>query len=111
VLPKYVAALDVGLAPYTDVAFNRKSYPLKVLQYLAAGVPVVSSANGATDDLVDAVHLAWGPDAFEHEVRQALKEGDPAQRAARQAAAASRPWTTVARELLAACAEVATRQR
>lgn len=111
VLPAYVAALDVGLAPYTEVAFNRKSYPLKVLQYLAAGVPVVSSPNGATDDLGDAVHLASGPDAFERAILDALREGDPARRRARQTAAASRPWTVVAGELVSACAARGVRSR
>jgi teichuronic acid biosynthesis glycosyltransferase TuaH len=111
VLPAFVAALDVGLAPYSDTAFNRKSYPLKVLQYLAAGVPVVSSANGATDDLGDRVHLASGPDEFERAVRDALEEGDRAHRRARQDAAAARPWTLVAEELLAACAPEPMRSR
>lgn len=35
--------LAVGLTPYTDTAFNRASFPLKTFDYLAAGVPVVST--------------------------------------------------------------------
>ena len=42
-LAPYLAALDVGLTPYADSMFNRRSYPLKTVEYLAAGVPVVSS--------------------------------------------------------------------
>ena len=33
----------VGLTPYRDSMFNRRSYPLKTLEYLAAGVPVVAT--------------------------------------------------------------------
>ncbi|MGY1694445.1 glycosyltransferase [Geodermatophilus sp. SYSU D00814] len=42
-LPTYLAAMDVGLTPYRLTAFNQASIPLKTLEYLAAGVPVVSS--------------------------------------------------------------------
>lgn len=42
-VPAYIAAMDVGLVPYTDTAFNRASFPLKTLEYLACGVPVVAS--------------------------------------------------------------------
>ena len=38
-----IGVLAVGLAPYADTAFNRASFPLKTFDYLAAGVPVVSS--------------------------------------------------------------------
>lgn len=42
-LAPYLGALDVGLTPYRDSMFNRRSYPLKTLEYLAAGIPVVAS--------------------------------------------------------------------
>jgi teichuronic acid biosynthesis glycosyltransferase TuaH len=41
-LPAYLAAMDVGLLPYADTDFNRASFPLKVLEYLAAGLGVVA---------------------------------------------------------------------
>lgn len=42
-LAPYLRTLDVGLTPYADSMFNRRSYPLKTLEYLAAGVPVVTT--------------------------------------------------------------------
>jgi len=42
-LPAYLAAIDVGITPYRDSAFNRASFPLKTLEYLSAGLPVVTS--------------------------------------------------------------------
>src|SRR5208283_3159702 len=42
-LPKYLSVVDVGLVPYVDSAFNRGSFPLKTLEYLAAGIPVVAT--------------------------------------------------------------------
>ncbi len=105
-LAAYVAALDVGLVPYTTSAFNRKSFPLKVLQYLAAGVPVVSTPNGATDEIGagDDVRVASDAGAFHDEVAALLRivddDLDGVRR--RQEIAAARPWSAVARALLAA---------
>lgn len=42
-LPSYLRVMDVGLLPYADSAFNRASFPLKVLEYLAAGRPAVAT--------------------------------------------------------------------
>ncbi|MEV6983097.1 glycosyltransferase [Sphaerisporangium sp. NPDC051017] len=47
-LPSYLRLIDVGLTPYTDTAFNRASFPLKTLEYLAAGRGVVSTDLPAT---------------------------------------------------------------
>jgi teichuronic acid biosynthesis glycosyltransferase TuaH len=42
-LPAYLGAIDVGLTPYAQSAFNTASFPLKTLEYLAAGRPAVVS--------------------------------------------------------------------
>jgi len=42
-LADYYQCMDVGLVPYTLSEFNRSSAPLKPLEYLAAGLPVVST--------------------------------------------------------------------
>jgi teichuronic acid biosynthesis glycosyltransferase TuaH len=43
-VPAYLAAIDVGITPYRDTEFNRASFPLKTLEYLSAGLPVVTSS-------------------------------------------------------------------
>lgn len=42
-LPRYLSVTHVGLVPYGQTAFNRASFPLKTLEYLAAGLPVVAT--------------------------------------------------------------------
>lgn len=42
-LARYLAYASVGLVPYTQSAFNTASFPLKTLEYLAAGLPVVAT--------------------------------------------------------------------
>jgi teichuronic acid biosynthesis glycosyltransferase TuaH len=43
-VPAYLAAVDVGIIPYRDTELNRASFPLKTLEYLSAGLPVVASS-------------------------------------------------------------------
>lgn len=95
-----IAALDVGLVPYQETPFNRRSFPLKVPQYLAAGLPVVSTPNGATDEYGDLVAVASGRTEFAAAVRRAVEEDSEAARQARRASARARPWSVVAAELL-----------
>lgn len=42
-LPFYFRQMDVAITPYDDSEFNRSSFPLKTLEYLGAGLPVVTS--------------------------------------------------------------------
>lgn len=56
-LPAYLQHADVGIVPYRDEPFNAASAPLKIMEYVAAGLPVVASGvlrGGA----VDHVHYA-----------------------------------------------------
>ena len=100
VLPSYLETLDVGLVPYTDTPFNRKSFPVKIPQYLAAGVPVVSTANGATDEYHDVVRVASDAGAFEDQVRLAIAARSDETEAVLRLRGRSRPWSAVASDLL-----------
>ena len=42
-LKSYLRIMDVGLVPYADTPFNRGNFPLKLLEYLAAGHGVVAT--------------------------------------------------------------------
>lgn len=96
-LPKWLARMDVGLTPYTDTPFNRASFPLKTLEYLAAGRPVVGSDLPATRGLAaqgkDVTAVA-GPEAF---ARQVMVAADvprtPDVKRRRQAVAARHSWS------------------
>ena len=48
-----LASAHVGLAPMRDDDWSRGKCALKVLQYMAAGLPVVSSAVGVNADVVE----------------------------------------------------------
>lgn len=74
-LPGYLRLIDVGLTPYADTAFNRASFPLKTLEYLAAGRAVVSTPLPANDWLAtDLIDVAADPAAFAARVATRLAE-------------------------------------
>lgn len=102
-LPSYFRVIDVGLVPYGDSPFNRASFPLKTLEYLAAGLPVVSTPLPATTWLAsDLVRVAGTADAFVEAVETALEEGDdPRTVSARLEFAAGHDWSSRARSILA----------
>jgi glycosyltransferase involved in cell wall biosynthesis len=52
-VPALVRELDVALAPYPPLAHDFYFSPLKLLEYMACGVPVVASAVGAIPELVE----------------------------------------------------------
>lgn len=64
-LPSYMRAITVGLTPYASSSFNRSSFPLKTLEYLAAGRPAVVTDLPAARVLPpDLVTVCAGPEEF-----------------------------------------------
>lgn len=97
----YLKAIDVGLVPYADNRFNRNSFPLKTLEYLAAGRPVVSTPLPAVRSLrTELVALAETPQEFAAAaMREAARPREPALLAARRNFAAGHSWTARAEQL------------
>jgi glycosyltransferase involved in cell wall biosynthesis len=46
-------AADIGIFPLQDIGFHRGKCALKLIQYMAAGLPVVASAIGANNDIIE----------------------------------------------------------
>lgn len=42
-LPAYIRAFDVGIIPYRDAAYTESVFPTKLNEYLAMGIPAVST--------------------------------------------------------------------
>jgi len=100
-LPGYLQVIDVGLVPYLDSPFNRASFPLKALEYLAAGRAVVSTDLPATRWLAtDLISMAAGPESFADQVDRMLAEPrTPAILASRQEFAARHSWARRAADI------------
>lgn len=48
----FIQQLDIGLLPLSDEEFSRGKSPIKAIQYLACGVPVVGNVYGATCEML-----------------------------------------------------------
>lgn len=104
--------IAVGLTPYLPTPFNRASSPLKTLEYLSAGVPVVSSDLPASAWLdSEFVRVAKGRESFVGAVREMLDERDDPHRARRCSEfAAAHSWFHRADDLLDVVAELESRE-
>ena len=104
-LAAHLATMGVGLTPYAENEFNRSSFPLKILEYLAAGLAVVSTDLPAVTWLdTDLIDVAADPADFAGRVESVLAEpltGEPAEarRLQREAFARGHSWKSVAAQL------------
>ena len=91
-LPAYCRAFDVGLIPFRIDELTVRANPLKLREYLAAGLPVVSTDLPEVRKYAGLVRLAAGPDGFIAAIEAALADrSEPANRA-RVAAMQSESW-------------------
>jgi teichuronic acid biosynthesis glycosyltransferase TuaH len=98
-----LATASAGLTPYADTAFNRASFPLKTLDYLAQGLPVVSTDLPAAHWLEagDDLAIARSRAEFVAFVRDRIRAGrDRAGDERRLALARRHSWDARARHLL-----------
>jgi len=77
-LPGYCRVFDVGVIPFRVNALTVRANPLKLREYLAAGLPVVSTPLPEVARYGALVRLAANPEAFVGEIERALEErGEP----------------------------------
>jgi glycosyltransferase involved in cell wall biosynthesis len=96
----YLKTIDVGIVPYANTPFNSRSFPMKTLEYLAAGRPVVATPLPAVRWLgTDLVTTAERPEDFAAAVlREAPMARVPSLVAARRELAARHSWAARAEQ-------------
>jgi glycosyltransferase involved in cell wall biosynthesis len=91
VLPTVLRGAAVGLIPYRRSRLTASIFPMKVYEYLAAGVPVVATGLPALEGL-DGVELVEGVEATIAAVERALSDDSAERRRARSEAARGHSW-------------------
>jgi glycosyltransferase involved in cell wall biosynthesis len=94
-VPRFLAGLDVALIPFlAGHRFTTGIHPNKLYQYLAAGLPVVSSPIEGMSDDPAGLRFASGAEGFEEAVRRAL--GVEPDRARLRERAREHDWDDIA---------------
>jgi teichuronic acid biosynthesis glycosyltransferase TuaH len=101
-MPSYLKAIKVGLTPYADSQFNRASFPLKTLEYLAAGRAAVSTDLPASRWLdTELLSICATPADFAATTRRLLESPDqPGSAEHRQEFASRHSWDRRVLQLL-----------
>ncbi len=100
-LPGYCKAFDVGLIPFRINRLTLHVNPIKLREYLAAGLPVVSTDLPEVRRYRPHVHIGRSLDEFEKACERALQERTDHHRELRQAAVRNETWRDKVEQLSA----------
>ncbi|MBI4578788.1 MAG: glycosyltransferase [Planctomycetes bacterium] len=92
-LPAYLKSFDVGLIPFRQVPLTHNANPIKLYEYLAAGVPTVSTSLPAVRPMPRSVWLADDAARTAAACDEALRHNTADDRAARSALMLAHSWS------------------
>ncbi|MES2061601.1 MAG: glycosyltransferase [Bacteroidota bacterium] len=98
-LPPYLQTFSVGIIPFVKDDFTKGIYPMKINEYLAAGLPVVSTAFGDIADFAGLIKITDDKEAFLQYVLSEIAGDTPEKRTARLKTAENNTWDKRAEEL------------
>ena len=102
-LPEVLRGAAVGLIPYRRSRLTESIFPMKVYEYLSAGLPVVATGLPGLER-VEGVDLVDGAEEVLRVIEQALAEDSPVRRRARSDAVRQYSWEARIDEIAAALA-------
>ena len=100
-LPDVLRGADAGIIPYALNPVTDSVFPMKVYEYLAAGLPVVSTPLPALDGVSEILRAGDAPQMAE-QLDRALAQDSPERRAQRSREAAGHSWEARLHEIAVA---------
>jgi glycosyltransferase involved in cell wall biosynthesis len=100
-LPEVLRGAAVGLIPYRRSRLTASIFPMKVYEYLAAGLPVVAGGLPALEG-IEGVELVEGVQDTVAAIERALLEDSAERRSARSEAVRGHSWDARLTEIAAA---------
>ncbi|SNS67352.1 Glycosyltransferase involved in cell wall bisynthesis [Geodermatophilus saharensis] len=99
-IPAYGSAFDVAIMPWLDNEWIRHANPIKLKEYLALGLPVVSTDFAELAGYRDRVRVATTPEAFVATITQTLADGGSITAETRRASVIPFSWESRSEVLL-----------
>jgi glycosyltransferase involved in cell wall biosynthesis len=106
-VPAWLAQFHVATIPFRRSPLTDATNPVKLYEYFACGLPVVSSRLEEVERYADLVYLAEGAGEFVQRLEDAAAERDLARRLARRRVANSESWSERCRSLRSALDRIA----
>jgi len=98
-LPQYLRGFDIALLPFVNNELTVNTNPLKLREYLSAGLPVVASPIPEVARYRNIVSLASTSGEFEVQVDRILAAGEGGPSIKRSAAMANESWDAKVKEI------------
>ena len=98
-IPRYLKGFDVGLIPFRLTGRTVHANPVKLREYLAAGVPVVSVPLPEVNAYRSHVRFAGSPEDLLRAIEATLGEDTDADRRSRSASVAGETWAAVTKQV------------
>lgn len=98
-LPRYLKSFDAGIIPYRTGPTTETVHPVKTYEYLAAGLPVVSTRLPELAPLEGVIRLERNVEDFHRALEGALAENSPEKKMSRIDFARQNSWETRVEEI------------
>jgi len=98
-LPAYSKQFSVGIIPFIKDEFTKGIYPMKINEYLAAGLPVVSTDFSDLSDFEEVIKITDNKEDFLKYLLEEIATDSTAKRQSRLAIAEGNTWGKRAEEL------------
>ncbi len=99
-LPAYAQSFDVGLIPFKLSDMTESVNPIKMWEYMASGMPVVTTALPEAYKIRELLYYSENEEEFIENIKKALDENNPSRREARMEVARQNSWSARAAEII-----------
>lgn len=91
-LPVFMPGYSAGIIPFVKNKFTRGIYPLKINEYLSAGLPVVLTDFGLLDEFRNIASISSSKEEFLTSLEQEVQQDTAEKRRERKAFAQNNSW-------------------